>query len=180
MDAAAIARPYAAAAFQHARAQDAIDDWQRALGQMAQAIGAVEEIAAAGALVSGEQAAEIALAAAAAGGGADEPQKRFVALLAENDRVFALPAIAARFDALRMEDANIVAAAVESALPIDDKAGFAAHLEKRLGKKVQATYRENPDLLGGARVYVNDDVIDASIRGRLERLAATLSGNAAA
>lgn len=174
MDAAAIARPYAAAAFSYAREQGTVDAWHQALVAMAQAVTALGELAAGGALVSGAQATEVALAAADACGGADASLQRFVDLLQENDRVFALPAIAARFAQLHRDEAGIVAVRVESALPLEDTAAFDQLLQQRLGKQVQTTYVENAELLGGVRVYVADDVIDASIRGRLERLAAAL------
>ena len=179
MDAVAVARPYAAAVFQHARTKQTVDSWQRVLLQMGQAITAVRSLVADGVLVSGAQASDIALAAAEAGGGVDGEHERFLQLLLENDRVFVLPEIASRFDVLRMEAAGIVAVRVESAMPIKDKKGFNQHLEKRLGKTVEAMYEENSELLGGVRVYVDDDVIDASIRGRLDKLAATLTSGAA-
>ena len=178
MDAAAIARPYAAAAFAYASEQKAVDAWRQALSAMAQALDAVEKVAAAGALVTGAQAAEIALAAADAAGGADPSLHRFLQLLEENDRVFSLPQIFTRFEELRMEAEGVVAVRVESAMPIDDTAAFDKHLEERFGRKVQSTYAENPELLGGVRVYVADDVIDVSIRGRLERLAGALAAGA--
>lgn len=178
MDAAAIARPYAAATFAYAQENKAVSAWQQSLSAMAQSLSAVEEVVAGGALVTSEQAADIAIAAADAAGGADPAQQRFLQLLAENDRVFSLPAIFARFEHLRMEAEGVVAVHVESAMPMENTGDFDKHLKQRLGKEVQSSYAENPELLGGVRVYVADDVIDASIRGRLERLAETLAAGA--
>lgn len=175
-----VSRPYAAAAFRYAQETGTIDSWQTALTAMADATRAVQQILESGVFVSEAQAVDIATEAAQLCGGLDEAQQRFVALLAENDRVFVLPAIAARFEALRLEAAGIVRVRIESALPMSDTAGFDDYLEKRLGRKVQSLYEENSALIGGVRVYVNDDVIDASIRGRLDRMAETLTKQAAA
>ena len=179
MDATAVARPYAAAAFAHAQQNDAIVLWQQALACLAQAAQALNQAVAGGSLISSAEAAAVVLEVAEAAGGLTEEQKRFVGLLAENDRIFALPSVSSRFDELRREAAGVVLVRVESALPIDDREGFNRYLETRLGKKSEVTYEENSELLGGVRIYVNDDVIDASIRGRLERLAATLTAGAA-
>ncbi len=175
MDAVAIARPYAAAAFAYAQEKNAIENWQQAIANMAQAVAAVRQLVAEGALITETQAAEIAQSAAESGGGASDEQKRFISLLLENGRVFALPEIAERFNVLGMEHAGVIPVRVESAMPIKDKAGFDQHLAQRFDKKVQTTYEENSELLGGVRVYVNDDVIDASIRGRLDRLTRVLT-----
>lgn len=180
MDAVAVARPYAAAAFAHARADGGVERWLGVLTAMAAAMAALAVRAAGGALVSAAQAAAVALAAADAVGGADAAVHRFVMVMAENDRMLAMPAVLARFDAMRREEAGIVAVRVVSALPIADREGFDRFLAARVGKTVESTYEEDAELLGGVRVYVGDYVIDASIRGRMDRLAETLTRGASA
>ena len=173
MDTAAVARPYAAAAFAVAYERDAIDAWFEALGRLAKVMQALMAVMHGGKLLSSDEQTDILLEAAEC----DDEQKRFVAVLAENSRLSALPAISAKFEALRLAHANILRVRVESAIAIDNKKvrqAFDAFLTARFGKTVETTYEENPALIGGVRVYANDNVLDASIRGRLDKLAETL------
>ena len=174
MDIAAVARPYAAAAFAVAKQHDAIDGWQNVLTQLAQTMTALAKIMTGGKLLSSEQQAAILLEVVAC----DDEQKWFVGVLTENARLSALSAVAAKFDALRLKHANILRVRVESAIAIDDKnaqTAFDSFLTNRFSKTVESAYQENPSLIGGVRVYANDDVLDASIRGRLDRLAEQLT-----
>lgn len=170
MDAAAVARPYAAAVFALAREGKTLDLWQKALWRFAESLKNMET-AAAGRLLDATLRAEIVLR----GADNDDLQKRFIALLAKNGRLEVLPHIAERFDLLRLEDAGIVRAKVESAVAIDNKKEFDRLLEKRFGKQVESTYEVVPELLGGVRVYMRDDVLDASLLGRKDKLKAALA-----
>jgi len=73
---------------------------------------------------------------------------------------------------------GIVPGSVETASPLDD-ASF-AQLQKvtseKFGVKVELTRSVDPALLGGIRVRVGNKVVDASVRGRLEKLRTTLKG----
>jgi F-type H+-transporting ATPase subunit delta len=62
---------------------------------------------------------------------------------------------------------------VESATPLDEstKARVAAGLAKDHGPDLLIDYRTTPELLGGLRIQVGDDVLDGSVQGRLDRLA---------
>ena len=53
-------------------------------------------------------------------------------------------------------------------------AALKAALEKRYGKKIEATVSIDPTLIGGARVTVGDTVIDASVRGELQAMSSQL------
>ena len=63
-------------------------------------------------------------------------------------------------------------ATVESAVDIDQglKEKIAANLRSRYGDDVTVDYKLNPDLLGGLRIKIGDDVWDGSVRQRLNRL----------
>lgn len=65
-------------------------------------------------------------------------------------------------------------AQVESAVALDDSAlaAISQHFSQQYGRAIVAKTRENPQLIAGLRVRVGDDLYDASISGRLERLAA--------
>jgi F-type H+-transporting ATPase subunit delta len=45
-------------------------------------------------------------------------------------------------------------------------------LARQYGAELAVDYRKNPSLIGGLRIRVGDDVLDASVKGRLDRLAA--------
>ncbi len=49
-------------------------------------------------------------------------------------------------------------------------------LETRFGKKIEASVKVDPEIIGGIKIVVGDTVIDASVRGQLQELAYTLKG----
>jgi ATP synthase F1 delta subunit len=83
-----------------------------------------------------------------------------------------LPAVAAHFGRLLDESRGIVAATVSSAAPLDEdeEAAIRSRVEARTGREVRLTSEVDPELIGGLVVRVGDQWIDASVRGRLERL----------
>lgn len=176
----AIARPYAAAAFAYATAQPdankSMQAWEQALAACAAAVSAVVGD-------SARRVPDAQLAAAIAEVvELDDAQQRFLAVLVSNGRVPALPFIASRYRALRMQKEGIVAVRVESAAPIPDadRASMDDFLSGWVRAKVQPTYEENTALIGGVRVYVRDDVLDASVLGRLQQMASALKSPASA
>ena len=52
--------------------------------------------------------------------------------------------------------------------------GLVAHAEKKLGCKIQATVTVVPELIGGVRIAIGDEVIDASVSGKLAAMAIAL------
>ena len=58
-----------------------------------------------------------------------------------------------------------------------EKRVFEAQVEKLTGKKVRAHYEQDPLLLGGAVVRLGSTIYDGSVKGQLERLKETISGN---
>jgi F-type H+-transporting ATPase subunit delta len=84
----------------------------------------------------------------------------------------ALPAVAAHFDRLLDQSRGIVAATVTSAAPLspDEAKAVGSRVEAMTGKQVRLTAAVDPELIGGLVVRVGDQWIDASVRGRLERL----------
>jgi len=61
---------------------------------------------------------------------------------------------------------------VESATPLTATEGqqVSQGLSKDYGHNLTIEYRTNPELLGGLRIKVGDDVLDGSVKGRLDRL----------
>ena len=90
----------------------------------------------------------------------------------ENGRLAALPEIAAQFNAMVKSRSGTSDATIESAFPIDaaQLPQVVAALEKRFGRKLNASVVVEPELIGGIRVAVGDEVLDTSVRARLEKM----------
>jgi F-type H+-transporting ATPase subunit delta len=87
--------------------------------------------------------------------------------------VAVLPQISAMFDDLRNDTEGVATARIDSAFPLTDAqvAELKETLEKRFGKKIEATVNIDPELVGGARITVGDTVIDASVQAQLQSMA---------
>jgi F-type H+-transporting ATPase subunit delta len=95
----------------------------------------------------------------------------------ENGRLSALPAIAEQFRALMNARGGSSDAVVYSAFPIEPQQlqGVSAALEKRFGRKLNVSVQPEPELIGGIRVVVGDEVLDTSVKARLEQMKVALS-----
>ncbi len=107
----------------------------------------------------------------------DGQGRNLVQVLVHNQRLEVLPQIRSLYEALRREHEGVVEARIVSALPITDDQvrQVLAALEKKYGRKVNAKVEIDPALIGGARIVVGDKVIDATVRGRLDAMAAALA-----
>jgi len=95
----------------------------------------------------------------------------------DNGRLAALPEVAAQFARLVNSQSGVSDAAVESAFPIEGGAlaEVVATLEKRFARKLNATVTVVPELIGGIRVTVGDEVLDTSVKARLEQMKVALT-----
>ncbi len=127
--------------------------------------------------VTPAQLAELVNGIAIAGASLDENGRNFVTLLAQNRRLGFLPEIAALFEQMKAEVENAVDVEVTAAVPLtsDQESRYAAALQKKLGRSVRLHTKVDGSLLGGAVLKAGDLVIDASIKGRLERMATELT-----
>jgi len=103
--------------------------------------------------------------------------KNFLRTVIENGRVGALPEIASQFRALKNAKSGSSDAVVFSAFPIDaaDLAQVQATLEKKFGRKLNVTVEQQSDLIGGIRVVVGDEVLDTSVKARMEQMKVVLT-----
>jgi F-type H+-transporting ATPase subunit delta len=103
--------------------------------------------------------------------------KNFLRTVVENGRLNALPEIAAQFRALKNAQTGSSDAVVYSAFPIDSAAlaEVGASLEKRFGRKLNLSVALEPELIGGIRVVVGDEVLDTSVRARLQQMKVALT-----
>ena len=98
--------------------------------------------------------------------------RNFVNLLLDKDRESVLKGLAAAWKRLSLEERGAVEGRVESARPLDpaDVSRLALALSPQLGRTLTLENKVVPELLGGARVYAANRMIDWSVRGRLEAL----------
>src|SRR5487761_306278 len=170
-DKSTIARPYAKAAFEEARARGRLGPWSEALRTAAAVVGDPRVEALLGnPRVTPEELA--ALVSEIAGPQLDEEGRNFVRALADNRRLALLPEVSARFDELKSAAEGIIDVTVTSAAPLDDsqQRKLASALERRLGRSVRLQCATDAALIGGAVLRAGDLVIDGSLRGRLERI----------
>ena len=106
-----------------------------------------------------------------------EIARNFLRTVIENGRLNALPEIATQFRDLKNAQSGSSDAVVYSAFPIaaDALADVKNSLEKRFGRKLNLSVALQPDLIGGIRVVVGDEVLDTSVKARLEQMKVALA-----
>jgi F-type H+-transporting ATPase subunit delta len=111
------------------------------------------------------------------GAGFDAKVGNLLHAVIENGRLAALPEIAAQFHGLVNASSGVSDATVQSAFPLDaaQLADVVTALEKRFGRKLNAQVEVVPALIGGIRVVVGDEVLDTSVKARLEQMKAALT-----
>ena len=175
----AIARPYARAAFAHAKDRGAVAQWSAALKAAAAAAADPQLRAALESSETSGAATETAMPIAGRSGGLGIRRRAQpdAAVAGKPPRAGALGAIAEQFEQLWREDSRRVEAVLVSAAPLDVKQqdAIARALKARLGREVDFRFELDENLLGGVRVQVGDQVLDGSARSGLSTLAAALS-----
>ena len=175
-DKTTIARPYARAAFEEARAAERLEPWSEALHAAARVV--VDPRV--GELLGNPQVTPEELAALVTGIAAPKlgaEGSNFLRTLAANRRLAVLPEIAALFDTLKDTEQGVADVTVTSAAPLAarQKQELCAALERRLARSVRLHSATDPALIGGAVLQSGDLVIDGSLRTRLERIAYELT-----
>ena len=167
----AAARRYAEAAFQVALADDQLDRWKEDLATAAEILGRPDV-----APTVDNPAVPLAkrqeIVRQLLGTRITAQALRLVSLLVERGRVNALPKLSEDYNRLLNAHRGVVEATVTSAVPLtaDETAEIRSRVEAMAGSAVELRTEVNPDLLGGLTIQVRDRLLDASIRGRLERL----------
>ena len=105
-----------------------------------------------------------------------EAAKNFLKAVIDNGRISAMSEIASQFRALKNAKSGSSDATVFSAFALDAAAlaDLSETLEKRFGKKLNLTVELQNELIGGIRVVVGDEVLDTSVKARLEQMKAAL------
>ena len=169
-----IARPYADAAFLQADGAGALGPWSEALERMATVVADPQMQA----LIRDPKLGENKLAELFVGvvGNLDQTQQNFVRVLVENERLLVLPEIRDLFVERKNEREGALDADIVSAFELDDAAlnSLTQALEAKFKAKLNVSVSVDPELIGGVTITVGDDVIDASVRGKLANMAAAL------
>ena len=171
------ARPYAEAVFALADKGGALAQWSDTLGRLA-AIAQAPEM---GQLYGNPKvtSAQFVELFSAAAGAMPAEGKSLLQVLTENKRLQALPAVRDMFEALKAEREGAIDATIESAFPLDgaELSALVADLERRFKRKIRPQVSVVKELIGGAKVSVGDQVIDGTVRGKLEAMNAGLMGS---
>jgi F-type H+-transporting ATPase subunit delta len=171
---ATIARPYAEALFQSAKSDlNGTTQWLDALAAVA---GNAQLLQYAGNPKVGNQqvfdlVSEVARVQLPPQG------QNFLRTVVDNGRLEAVPEIARQFREMKNAQGGSSDAIVYSAFPIaaGQLGAVAQALEKRFGRKLNLTVQEDPSLIGGIRVVVGDEVLDTSVKARLEQMKVALT-----
>ena len=102
----------------------------------------------------------------------DELLRNFLLVLADKSRASQLEEISNEFERLVAEHEGIVHAELTTAVELSDAEAqkLLQQIEQASGRKVEATRAVDPDLIGGIVLQVGSHRLDASVRGRLDRL----------
>lgn len=169
---ATVARPYAQAAFEHARGSGQGSAWSEGLAFLA-------------ALFSDPTLRALAhdprigrprltqLIFDLAGERLTPDLRNFVRVLLDADRILIVPEIARLYALLVAEAAGMAEVEVISAFALEEgqQLAIARAVRRRAGKDIDVKTRIDPALIGGAVIRMGDLVIDVSVRGRLQQLA---------
>ena len=174
---ATIARPYAEALF--ASAGPAAAALKPQVAALAQLAGSAElRQFADNPKVAASQVFDVVIGVAHSQGlTLDAKVANLLRAVIDNGRLAALPEVAAQFLTLVNGSSGVSDATIESAFAIEGHqlADVVATLETRFKRKLNATVRIKPELIGGIRVAVGDEVLDTSVKARLEQMKAALT-----
>jgi len=169
---ATIARPYAEAAHRVAKEQGVLESWSALLSCMANtAMEAAELIG-----HPDVSATEIESLFVSACSGMDSACRNLLRLLIENDRLTCLPEIVQQFEDLKQRDSGVREAMLHSAFPLGESqvTSLKGLLEERFATPLKISVKVNPALIGGICAVVGDQVLDTSVRGKLDAMRAAL------
>jgi ATP synthase F1 delta subunit len=164
-------RLYARALFEAAQEQGRVEDVQRDLGAFADAVEGSPELSAFLANPEVESPAKIGVLGELSEG-ADPLVHNFLRLLAEKGRAGQIPGVRDEYQALVDRAEGRVAVELTTAYELSDEeaASIVGQIEEASGRTVEATRKVDPELIGGMILQAGSLRVDASVRGRLQRL----------
>ncbi len=173
---ATLARPYAKAAFELAQDEQALARWDDMLS-LASSIAADHSMVKL--LDSPEVSSDqtVSIITEAGGEAFDGRFRDFLSVLAANGRLPLLPSVTGLYRRLRDKAERRLSVKVVSAIALDeDQAGrLQEALARRFECEIELENEIDAEVIGGAVVYAGDQVIDGSLRGRLQKLSNSLA-----
>jgi F-type H+-transporting ATPase subunit delta len=171
-----IARPYAEAVFKLANEGNALAAWSDAIAN----IDGVVADSRVQACISDPKVSTQQLEGLVLGVVGDKltgDARNFVQVLVQNGRLDLMPLIREHFEALKREKEGVLEAKIISALKLDDAQvkTLVAQLETKYQRKVTAQVETDASLIGGVKIVIGDKVIDGTVRGKLDAMAAALT-----
>lgn len=170
-----IARPYAQAAFDVAKAENSLAAWAAFLQNAAQLMGQedVRQLAQ-NPKVAKDQLVSLFVEVLKP---SSESHKNFLNTVVAQGRLAALPAIAEAFEAHKNDYEGSADAQIVTAHALNDQqvSELVLALEKKLGKKLKPAVSVDSGLIGGFCVTVGDEVLDMSVRAKLARMQSALT-----
>ncbi|MDP1645682.1 MAG: F0F1 ATP synthase subunit delta [Thiobacillus sp.] len=170
-----LARPYAEAVFRLAQGENDLAVWSLRVQSLALIVSDAQAARLiADPSVPADRVADLIIEVA--GSDLAERGGNFVKVLAENDRLSLLPEISAQFETLKANaegtlEATITSAQALTQAQIDD---LVAGLKAKFSRAVNVQVAVDPELIGGAVIAIGDQVIDGSVKGRLQRMSFAL------
>ncbi|WP_373491911.1 F0F1 ATP synthase subunit delta [Parasphingorhabdus sp.] len=176
---ASLAGRYATALFALAKENSSIDSVQSSLDTLSAALAESDDLRAltSSPVLSRDDAGK-AIAATAKSLGLDTLSTNMLGVLAANRRLEQIPGIIRAFSTLTSDHRGEITAEVTSAHPLDAKqiAALKAQLKKRVGSDVSVSTAVDPSILGGLVVQIGSQMIDSSIKTRLNTLSQAMKG----
>jgi len=167
-----LARPYAKAAFEYARANKALDVWSSSLAVVASVVQqpAVEELLDSPTATSEQKAATLF---DLCGEELDKKVSNFVTVISDNKRLGLLKEVQQLFEDFKSQQEKFADITVSTAFELDSAVEkmLADKLSETLESEVSLSAVVDKSLIGGVVIRAGDTVIDGSVRGRLAKLA---------
>ena len=173
---ATLARPYAEALFKSSQAKHSLEETQSWLDEMALVAQDAQLLdLAKNPAVSREALMQVITRV----GKHSLPEEgvNFLRVVIEHKRLVAMAEIADQFRVHKNALAGVSDATIESAYPMDEAtlSRLKKVLEKKFSRQLNLSVELCPELIGGVRVVVGDEVFDTSVKARLEHMKVTLT-----
>lgn len=174
-EAITVARPYAEAVYKLAVNNQDLSEWSKMLqlaAEIAEDDGVKRLIG--NPVISAKQLGEIFLEIGK--NKFNSGARNLIMLLADNKRILVLPQISQLFEQLKAQHEGVLEAKIVSAFAMEGRQlkKLIEDLERKFKRKIEAQVRIDSELIGGVKVEIGDEILDASIRGKLEAMAVAL------
>ncbi|MCM8750176.1 ATP synthase F1 subunit delta [Thermomicrobiaceae bacterium CFH 74404] len=182
MAVAGVAKRYAQAAFEIAKAHNALEHWERDLQAFRSALQEDTLLEFFDNPAIPFEAKAQVLSELFPAEGEQRYIRNLITLLLERGRLHQLPDVVEAFHEFVLQERGVVRAEAITAVELapEEIERLQQRLRQALGREVQLSVRVDPDVIGGIIIRIGDEVIDASVRTQLQALRRQLTGTAAA